>query len=708
VERQIKIESAAKVKALIADHYLKSSSERISKIGSVNLEEHQVSAVSRVTAAIDEFGGALLADDVGMGKTFVALTIARQYLAPLVVAPAALRDMWAQQTARVGLELPFHSFESLSRNHRVTGKRDLIIIDEAHHVRNPATIRYRELARLVIHSRVLLLSATPIHNKRRDIVSLLALFLGSRAESMVPGEIARCVVRRRLESNPIASRFPRVGAVRWKEIGDDSEIPNQLLALPPPVPASDGGLGAALIARGLLRQWCSSDAALKSAIRRRLARAMALVAALETGRYPTRRELEAWSFSEDSVQLAFPLLVATGSGDCEALLAGVREHEAALRRILGALGPESSRDVSRAEIVKDIRHSHRGISIVAFSQYAATIAGLFRELRNEMGIAALTARGARIAGGDINRREALERFAPMALGVKPPREIERISLLLTTDLLSEGVNLQDAGVVVHLDLPWTAARMEQRLGRIRRLASNHSTVFAYGIRPSRSAELLIGLERTIRKKMREAECADDPLAISERIRAILTSWKDRENEPGSDVIHVAAVAAATTGFIAFTAGTLICFSSDRISASPSDVLRCLESIGQESCEPHAGEIDEAIRRIERWLLERNTLDLAGIDGSPSSSARQIALRRVSEITHDARRHARQRILALAESARFALLGNLSAAAEAELHHLRSSNLEDEEWLEAISLLASPARRAMSGNRIVALLLFRPL
>ena len=48
-----------------------------------------------------------------------------------------------------------------------------------------------------------------------------------------------------------------------------------------------------------------------------------------------------------------------------------------------------------------------------------------------------------------------------------------MTLLLTTDLASEGVNLQDASVVVHLDLPWTAARLEQRVGRVARLASAH-------------------------------------------------------------------------------------------------------------------------------------------------------------------------------------------------------------------------------------------
>ena len=118
------------------------------------------------------------------------------------------------------------------------------------------------------------------------------------------------------------------------------------------------------------------------------------------------------------------------------------------------------------ELLAGIRREHLGIPIVAFSQYAETVTAMFRELRREAGVAVLTARGARVAGGSLSRREAISRFAPRASGVRAPREAERIDLLLATDLLSEGVNLQDAGVVVHLDLPWTAARLEQRLGRV--------------------------------------------------------------------------------------------------------------------------------------------------------------------------------------------------------------------------------------------------
>ncbi len=515
----VEVVSADAVRRLIATHMLTGSvdpshasgqGETVdAKLGSVTLHPHQVSAIRRIESALEEFGGALLCDEVGMGKTFVALAVASRFQQCVVVAPAVLRDMWSQQSGIAGVELPFVSFEQLSRGRRLKDRFDLVVIDEAHHARNRTTRRYEGLSTMVMQSRVLLLSATPIHNSQRDLTALLALFLGSRSASLSRAEIARCVIRHEVETSGLASRIPEAGALRWLDLTDDRRIPDQLMALPPPLPVRDGGLGGVLIARSLVRQWCSSDAALESALRRRLGRSLALIAALESGHYPSEGELAAWTIGDDSVQLAFPSLVATPIGETAGLLSVLRRHQDALRELLRSLKRERSRDADRAQLLAGIRHEHFGVPIVAFSQYAETVNAMFRELRREAGIAVLTARGARVAGGSLSRREAISRFAPKASGVRAPREAERIDLLLATDLLSEGVNLQDAGVVVHLDLPWTAARLEQRLGRVARLGSQHSRIFAYGIRPSPAAEVLIRMESTIRKRWRKLKTGSD-------------------------------------------------------------------------------------------------------------------------------------------------------------------------------------------------------
>jgi superfamily II DNA or RNA helicase len=747
VEQPVEVVSAPELRELIARAYLaqgeSADDDFPRRMGSVTLHPHQFSAARRLLAAIEEFGGALLSDEVGMGKTFVALAIARQFRSSIVVGPAALRDMWSEQARRAGVELPFLSLESLSRKRHAGKQFDLVVIDEAHHFRNPSTARYRHVARMVMRSKVLLLSATPIHNSRRDLASLLALFIGSRAESLTGPEIGRCVVRRQIESAGLSDRIPEAEALVWKEIEDDDVIPRELLSLPPPVPVRDGGDGGALVARSLLRQWCSSDAALESALRRRLARSIALRDALECGRYPSEQELAAWTFAEDSVQLAFPLLVASPVGDGTALLDALNAHDKALRRILTLITSDHHRDAMRAEVMTQIRSAHRGVSVIAFSQYAETVRALFHELRTERGVGSLTATAARVAGGAITRREALARFAPVATGVKAPRYIDRIDLLLTTDLLSEGVNLQDAGVVVHLDLPWTAARLEQRIGRVRRLGSVHRRVQAYGIRPSTAAEALISLEKTIRTKMREAQqtvgaarpllpeetpddgrsSQSDPITALERIRSILEGWCSNASRVASDSSHrandrlrVAATASKANGFLALgfdgSRLRLLACEENRVTESPKEILRVLLNADGEDVSPPSPAIAQAQERLRSWFQLTSTVGSSSLETANVARVRRKALRRISSAVESARPHVRQQLLNLAEHARVAVLGTLGAAGESDLLAFASSELSDEKWLQAViqgaaprdkSDLTSSVQPAREG-RIIALLL----
>src|SRR5438270_13987036 len=130
---------------------------------------------------------------------------------------------------------------------------------------------------------------------------------------------------------------------------------------------------------------------------------------------------------------------------------------------------------------------------------------VFRRLVPAGRVAMLTSHGARVAGGSLARREAIHRFAPQASGVRQPSAADDVDLLLTTDLLSEGVNLQDANVVIHLDIPWTVARMEQRVGRVARLGSLHGEVTVHALRPPRSADEVLRGESIVQRKWRLAK-----------------------------------------------------------------------------------------------------------------------------------------------------------------------------------------------------------
>src|SRR5215207_543242 len=473
------------------------------RVGRIVLREHQHEAAARLRESIQRCGGALLADEVGLGKTFTALAAAEGMVPLVVVAPATLTDMWRGALGDACMTAHFVSFESLSRRDVRHVQPALVIVDEAHHARNPQTRRYTRLAALTRSSAVLLLSATPVHNAAHDLHALLALFLGARAARMTRAALSSCIVRRTLDDVRDVS-LPHRAPPRWLEVAGAPDVLDAIIAIPPACPPRDGGDGGALITLSLVRAWASTDAAVRATLLRRIARARALADALSTGRHPTRSELLAWVVGEDSTQLAFPeLMVASLTGEWRSLSANVEQHVMGVRRALRVLTDVGDGvDDRRCALIREIRARHQGERIVVFSQFADSVRAMFARLRGDGRVAAVTATGADVAGGPVTRAEVLARFAPRSTGRigRVLRPAEDVTLLLATDLLSEGLNLQDASVVVHLDLPWTAARLTQRLGRVWRLGSAHGCVHEYAFAPPAPAEELLRLTRILTEK----------------------------------------------------------------------------------------------------------------------------------------------------------------------------------------------------------------
>lgn len=710
------------------------------RLGGITLKPHQQSAVARVEAALEEFGGALLSDDVGMGKTFVATAAARRFSRVLVVAPAALASMWRDALAMTGTTGDFVTFERLSRTRETLAARpnyDLVIVDEAHHARNPATRRYRNLAKLARDARLILLTATPIHNRTGEMIALLSLFLGSRARSLTPGELSRCVVRR--EHGELAQdiAIPVVTPTVHRQLSDNAGIVRELMALPPPIPLRDGGLGGALIGRGLVHQWASSEAALRAAVLRRIAKAAALIASLESGNYPTARELETWSYCEGALQLGFPELLSSPTNNARTLLDTVRSHSDALQEFHARYRTERALDDQRTDILVEIRNAHPNAKIVAFAQYAETVSMLFSLLATTGGVAKLTARGGAVTGGKLTRDEVLARFAPHASHAESPPLAERVNLLLTTDLLSEGVNLQDAEVIVHLDVPWTAARLEQRVGRVARMGSLHQRVHVYLLRTPASAAALLRGELLVQRKWSNAKRAIGSSAIApfplradteagspllesipartERLRRILASWRRPHPSSESHDISVASVRAQRPGFVAAVStrdGPLLLSSvSGRVSAALDSLIAgCLLSEGEEF-ETDSADYKDAVNQIDRWFEHELASTSAGVAGS-RSHARKRLLDRIASAIQGAPPHVRTRRSRAAARARDIATSQHGAAIEAELDVLARSSLSDEDWLDAVANIESAHRtslraaRPASGLRIHALLLLR--
>jgi superfamily II DNA or RNA helicase len=712
------------------------------RVGSISLKPHQVSAVTRLCAALDQFNGALLCDEVGMGKTYVATAVAQRFARCLIVSPAVLLPMWRDALAATHTTADIVTFEALSRadldhSHgrhsaeRRNERHDLIIVDEAHHVRSRTTNRYFALASLVRGARVLLLTATPIHNRRADLVALLSLFLGSRARTMTTAELGLCVVRREHTQLDAASPIPEVAPMMHQQITDDPKVVAELMNLPPPLPLRDGGLGGVLIGRGLVHQWASSEAALREAIRRRIARAVALRASLEAGTYPSARDLESWIYGEGTLQLGFPELLPVSCGDNAPFLAAVGAHLDALQDFLSWFRSATALDATRAAIIAGIRTVHAGAKIVAFAQYSETVSMLFRRLVAGGRVAMLTSHGARVAGGAIARSQAIARFAPRATHSAPPRAAEVVDLLLTTDLLSEGVNLQDAEVVVHLDLPWTVARMEQRVGRVARMGSSHSRVHVHVLHPPASAARVLDTEMIVQRKWNTARAvvgtsapnpastqteegavpANTPAKV-ERLRMVLQSWITSEVAEGDDTI-LAAVRTPNSGFVAaiVTSGQphLIVQLSGQVTNDIDAQLQACLRVADDEVPADLVEAENAVHAIERWCTRDRASAVAGVGASSAIPRKQI-ISRIDLAIQSAPPHLRSARSTTVARARRVATTQQCAAVEAELEALSHSDLPTDEWLEALAALDSggaDSRRAgvvAPGVRIHALLL----
>lgn len=625
-------EAAARaVRARIAHAVLKQSpaaagSDHHDALGAYTLRPAQREAVRRILDAIDEFGGALLADPPGTGKTIVALGVVEALRSPeaLVVAPATLREQWLRSATRAGRRIRFISLEALSRGSSPP-RSGFVIVDEAHHVRSPHTMRYRQLAELTTGTPVLLLTATPVVNHTRDCDALLALFLGQRAAALDADVRARVLIRRVDERRALPS-------IQWlpplQTLDGPAGLGRALEALPPPLPARDGTQAAALIRMSLAMAWSSSLAALDAALRRRLQRGEALADALRQGRWPDRRALRDWILGDDATQLAMPLLVVPPAGTPPAEAhETLRRHLDAVRALRTMHAPAIADDTAqRARAIASLAAEHPERRLVAFAQHAETVQALFRALRPLGGVVAISANRVLAASGRWSREDVLRAFGPQA-APPSPRDARVIRLLLSTDLLAEGVDLQGAGIVVHLDATWTPARLEQRLGRAARIGGAGEVLVTRFARP-RDAERLLQLGARLRRKQQRRQRAVAAAHHDEAWRRHLRRW---ENGSAARGVRVAAVQATRLGFLAvlrLPAGNQLVgaeYSGRRwrvVTAPDALAMLCRDADGYGTALP-ANAVLVARRSLTRWWRAQSARAALGTAVGDRPTARRL-------------------------------------------------------------------------------------
>ena len=149
-------------------------------------------------------------------------------------------------------------------------------------------------------------------------------------------------------------------------------------------------------------------------------------------------------------------------------------------------------------LARIVLERHRGEKVLVFTEYTDTAAYVLRalELRGVQDVAMVT-------GQTGNATELARRFSPGSHPFGLDESEEGLRVLISTDVLSEGQNLQDARIVVNYDLPWAIVKLVQRAGRVDRIGQAAEQVVLYTLLPAASVEEEIDLRSRIRDRLEE-------------------------------------------------------------------------------------------------------------------------------------------------------------------------------------------------------------
>jgi superfamily II DNA or RNA helicase len=700
-------------------------------LGAIALAPHQQHAVTALLPLLTQHGVALLADATGLGKTFTALAVAARYGGAQVVAPAAVVDAWRTAADRCGVRVSVHSSAQLSRRAVGASSHALVIIDEAHAFRNAATRRWRHAARLCRGRPLLACTATPIHNARHEVVTILRLAAGARAAQWSDAEVQAVTVRRTADELDAAAHLPTVAPWEWWTIPDHAAVAAAIHALPSALPLGEAASRrpADILWRfGLVRAWASSVAALRVAVTQRLAAAEAMRALLLEGRRPTRAVLRRWVGAEATIQAELPFaddrLTAelVDATDAATWADVVVRHAEGLRALLHHSRTDTS-DADRCQRVWQFVAQSTAPTLL-FTHARATAAMYWRALRQHPGVALLTASGGEIASGRVSRAELLRWLDPVRAGTAARDPTRVLRLLIATDLASEGVNLHRAAQVVHADLPWTPARIAQRIGRVARLGAAHTQVTVAAFAPPATGDNTLHLTARLHRKREDAARVmvdADVAALRRRVR----------HPPVGGPVRIAGlpvyrVASTPSGYEAAvvalvrTPDALVVYGETTDAATPRwaplTAQQVADRLGgdgppfvwsaREWSDVERRRLASRLRTLRRTLADADAL--AAVTGGRSTT-QQPWLARASTALRDVPRHQQVAARTLVQELRARLTLPLPADVERVLDLAVRSRARGLAWLtRAVRIVRTapppPAARAptASGRRVVAL------
>jgi SNF2 family DNA or RNA helicase len=402
-------------------------------------------------------GRALLCDEVGLGKTIEAGLILKEYLLRglarkvLVLAPPALVSQWSDEMRdKFGISFVTHSDPEFRSSGQEAWKKfdrviaslstaksrgnssvvqeipyDIVIVDEAHHLRNRDTVNWK-FVNGIRTKYILLLTATPAQNNLDELFNLITL--------LSPGRLKTITGFRREFVDKKDPRLPR-NRTKLQELLMDVMIRNTRsqvnIALPP-------------------RKAFTVRIELSPAERK-----------LYDGISAFVRESNGNGKGGERRMIGQTLLTEVGSSGqaVAATLEKMRAHHPALReRIdqLSSLAADTFESSKLTALIAALKESSEKALI--FTQYRETQKALVEAL----GRAGVTT--ARFDGS----MSAVEKDRQVSLFAGDAKT------LVSTDVGSEGRNLQFCHTIVNYDLPWNPMRIEQRVGRVHRIGQTET------------------------------------------------------------------------------------------------------------------------------------------------------------------------------------------------------------------------------------------
>jgi superfamily II DNA or RNA helicase len=566
---------------------------------SIELASFQQEGFERAVRLLERHNACIVADAVGLGKTFIGLRLLDHYLLKdrrpgyvpraLVICPAQLRDLvWVKRLDEFGIKATIVSQEELGRktfDTRKFSRYDIMVVDESHNFRNPATNRYHNLQRILSggkrNKRIALLTATPINNTIFDLYHQVMLLtrnsdayyrewgisnLKTYFKDLNKGkvEITELLLQ-------VMVRRSRQDVIKRQQAGEQIFISGKEIHFPQRqleqftynFESSFQGLYAGIaqqidqltLAPYNIR---SFKKRLDSDDQREVKRNEALVALMKS-LYLKRLESSLIAF-ENSItaqrdfQSEFEGCLHQGklltSKTFRKIIAAESDEEESMTilELIGTLEPAEREEYDTKQLESNISADFRiledilrklreiknlaekdhdlklvafkrlllqfkGQKVLVFSYFKDTATYVHRELCNdpqwltEMGLTNQIERIGLITG-DISgkqREEKVQQFAPRA-NCQEEEDIQSclenpIDILICTDVLSEGQNLQDAGILINYDLHWNPVRMIQRAGRIDRLGTEFDELLIYNCFPEQGLEALLGLVARLQQRI---------------------------------------------------------------------------------------------------------------------------------------------------------------------------------------------------------------